>query len=158
MPPPRFAALAFVAILAACQAQDAPERKAATEVSQPAASEPADDPTATAAPDGASEVPGAFPASFRALGTEPFWAIHVSDGTLRYMTPENQEGTVVPFTRIPAGDGEVSLDAVLNGRKLHLAGRIAECSDGMSDRVYPFTVTVTLGDGTLEGCARPIEG
>ena len=28
-----------------------------------------------------------------------------------------------------------------------------ECSDGMSDRVYPLTARVEIGDDTLTGCA-----
>ena len=36
------------------------------------------------------------------------------------------------------------------------------CSDGMSDRTYPYTVTLKIGDDTREGCAwtdaQPFEG
>jgi uncharacterized membrane protein len=27
-----------------------------------------------------------------------------------------------------------------------------ECSDGMSDRIYPFTVTLKIGDDLRSGC------
>lgn len=156
------AAFAISAALAACDAPDAPRGEGSPDPAT-AATSPLPDAAATtvepASPAGATtSTAGAFPATFRALGTEPFWAVHVSDETLRFMTPEDQEGTVVPFTRAAAGDDEVALDAVLEGRKLHLVGRIAECSDGMSDRVYPYTITITLDDETLNGCARPMEG
>ena len=36
------------------------------------------------------------------------------------------------------------------------------CSDGMSDRTYPFTVTLEIGDDKRNGCAwserHPFEG
>ncbi len=98
-----------------------------------------------------------FPTSFRALGTEPFWALHVSDERLRYSTPEDQEGKSVPFTRDVTAPGEVALRAELDGKPLVLTGRIANCSDGMSDREYPFAVELRVGDELRKGCARPIE-
>lgn len=133
----------------------------------PAASEstiaetPAPSPTDTAAddpfvPDAAEDEPG-FPTSFRALGTEPFWALHVSDGRMRYTTPEDQEGKSVPYTREETGPGQVSLTATLDGQSLVLSGQIAPCSDGMSDREYPFTVELKIGAEIRHGCGRPIE-
>lgn len=152
-------ALGAAAALAACNPQNAPRGGTTPEPAASAATA-SPDTVATAAEPGATITPAAtaFPATFRALGTEPFWAVHIGEGTLRYMTPQDQDGTVVPFTRKPAADDEVAIDAVLNGKDLHLSGRIAECSDGMSDRIYPFTITIKLGDEELKGCARPSEG
>jgi uncharacterized membrane protein len=41
----------------------------------------------------------------------------------------------------PAGSIRVSIDP-------------GDCSDGMSDRVYPYAVEVVLGEEVLKGCAR----
>jgi uncharacterized membrane protein len=38
---------------------------------------------------------------------------------------------------------------------LRLTLRKAACSDGMSDRRYPFTAEVEAGGEMLKGCARP---
>lgn len=155
------AVFAASAALAACGAPETPRRDAPAEPAAPAesASPGAAATTVDPAPPSTAGAGTAasFPLTFRALGTEPFWAVHVNDATLRFMTPEDQEGTVVPFTRAPAADDEVALDAMLKGRELHLLGRIAECSDGMSDRVYPYTITLTLDGETMNGCARPME-
>lgn len=94
-----------------------------------------------------------FPASFRAVGTEPFWAVHVGDDRLRYLTPEDQQGESVPFVREQTPKGEMAVTAEVDGKALMLTGRIEECSDGMSDRVYPYTVTLRLGEDTEQGCA-----
>lgn len=99
----------------------------------------------------------AFPTNFRAIGTEPFWAVHVNDDRLRYMTPENQQGEQADLVREQAPLEETAITAELGERDLILTGRIEECSDGMSDRVYPYTVTLRLGDQTMQGCARTTE-
>lgn len=100
---------------------------------------------------------GGFPANFRALGTEPFWAIHVSDGRLRYMTPDDPQGQTLEYTREQTERDEIAITALLGEQELVLSGRIAECSDGMSERIYPFSVTLRLGSQTMQGCARTTE-
>lgn len=144
--------------LAACEARDAPAPSPSAEASEglatPSASGNEDVDPFVADP---VEDEPAFPMTFRALGTEPFWALHVSDGRMRYTTPDDQEGKSVPYTRDTTANREIVLRAELDGKPLVLAGRIAECSDGMSDRVYPFAVELRIGDELRNGCGRPIE-
>ena len=147
----------LVALLLAACGGPAPDpvesTPSATESPEPggeATTDPTDTPPAIAAED-------VFPASFRALGTEPFWAIHVGEERLRYMTPEDQQGQSIPFTREQTAQDRVTLSAELDGKPLILSGRIEECSDGMSDRVYPYAVTLQIGDEILQGCARPTD-
>lgn len=85
-------------------------------------------------------------------GTEPFWGGTVSGKTLTYSTPENIDGTTIVVERF-AGRGGVSYSGVLNGAELHMAVTPGECSDGMSDRTYPFVVTLDIGGSLREGCA-----
>jgi len=114
-------------------------------------------PSASEAVDEREEAGGGFPLSFRALGTEPFWAIHVSDGRLRYMTPDDPQGQVLEYSREQTSRDAIALRATLNEKELLLSGRIGECSDGMSDRSYPFTISLRIGDEMRHGCARPTE-
>lgn len=113
--------------------------------------------------EGAQNVPGdaadehafsaiAEDAVIRLTGTEPFWGGSVQGETLTYSTPENIDGTQVPVTRF-AGRGGLSFSGELNGQPLDLAITPAECSDGMSDRTYPFVATIQLGPERREGCA-----
>ena len=94
----------------------------------------------------------------RFTGTEPFWGGEVSGGTLIYSTPEEQDGTAIEVERF-AGRGGVSWTGTHQGEPFVLAAAEAPCSDGMSDRTYPFTVTLQLGSETRGGCgwteARP---
>lgn len=92
------------------------------------------------------------PARFRATGTEPFWGAKVDGGALTYSTPEFPDGTVVEVTRKQAGDS-VIFSGTLDGKPLELAISAGPCSDGMSDRVYDWTATRTIGPDVQRGCA-----
>jgi len=95
------------------------------------------------------------------IGTEPFWGGEVAAGTLRYTTPENIEGTLVQVARF-AGNNGLGLSGRLDGRPLDLTVTPGTCSDGMSDRRYPFVATLRLGEDMRTGCAwtdaRPFSG
>lgn len=85
----------------------------------------------------------------RFVGTEPFWGGEVAGTALRYSTPEQPEGTMLSVERF-AGRGGLSYAGTLAGAAFDMAVTPGECSDGMSDHVYPFTVTLRLGDGAGE--------
>lgn len=85
-------------------------------------------------------------------GTEPFWGGDVNGGTLTYSTPEYPDGLAIPVERF-AGRGGVSFSGELAGENLDLTVTPGTCSDGMSDRSYPFTATLLIGDEQRNGCA-----
>lgn len=85
------------------------------------------------------------------LGTEPFWGGEISGGTMHWSTPEDPDGESVAVIRF-AGRGGLSFSGELQGRQFDLTITPASCADGMSDRDYPFTVTVQWGDEQLQGC------
>ena len=87
-----------------------------------------------------------------AIGTEPFWRLRVERGTLTYTTPEDLDGTATQVERF-AGRGGLSFSGTLGGQQLDLAITPGECSDGMSDRTYPFHATLALGTDQRSGCA-----
>jgi uncharacterized membrane protein len=91
-------------------------------------------------------------AVLRFTGTEPFWGGVVADGRLTWTTPENIDGVTIAVTRF-AGRAGLSFSGTLEGQGFDLAVTPGECSDGMSDRTYPFTATVKLGTQQLNGCA-----
>jgi uncharacterized membrane protein len=96
-------------------------------------------------------------ASISALGTEPFWALEVSpteDGyEAVFTTPQDMEGEPFAVSRF-AGNNGLSFSGELAGEAFQLALTPGECSDGMSDRTYPYTATVRRGEETLYGCAH----
>ena len=87
------------------------------------------------------------------LGTEPFWSMVIEGDQLTYSTPENMDGEVIAVERFSGNNG-MGYSGTLEAGALEIAVTPGQCSDGMSDRVFPFTATVTLGGETLFGCAH----
>ena len=85
-------------------------------------------------------------------GTEPFWGGSVKGEALTYQTPERPDGAVIAVRRF-AGNNGLNFSGELDGRAFDMAVTEAACSDGMSDRSYPFTVTLQLGGELRNGCA-----
>lgn len=147
--------LALALCTAGCSASDAPtplpseslsiETAPATDAmpsDPPTAASPA--PTATAAPD--------VPKKLSALGTEPFWNARIGGNDLVYTTPEDQTGQRARLTRIDKV-GSAEFSGKLGASAIHLEVTRHACSDGMSDRTYPFTAVLTIGSERREGCA-----
>jgi uncharacterized membrane protein len=87
------------------------------------------------------------PPSYRAIGTEPFWALLIDDRNLTFARPETQPITQ-PTPRVIVGfAGEIYQTPRISVNIVH--GR---CSDGMSDRVYPDKVQVTVDGRRFSGC------
>lgn len=90
--------------------------------------------------------------TIRFLGTEPFWGGTVRGGGMVYSTPENRQGDTIAVRRF-AGNNGLGFSGMWNGAPLDMAIAQAPCSDGMSDRSYPFAVTLRLGEEQRGGCA-----
>jgi uncharacterized membrane protein len=94
-------------------------------------------------------------------GTEPFWGGETAGNSLTYTTPENQAGERITVERF-AGRGGISFSGMLDGAEFVLMATPSTCSDGMSDRSYPFTVTLAIGQETRNGCGwterQPFQG
>ncbi|GMN03122.1 COG3650 family protein [Erythrobacter sp. MTPC3] len=88
-------------------------------------------------------------------GTEPFWGIEIApDGELyraAFSSPENPEGSNFAVTRF-AGNNGLGFSGEMDGVPAQIALTPGACADGMSDRSYPYTATVALGDEVLMGC------
>lgn len=85
------------------------------------------------------------------LGTEPFWNLAVTGDEGLWTTPDNQLGTTLTLKRF-AGNGGLSFSGTLDGKPLTATLTPGQCSDGMSDRSFPFVATIALGGETLRGC------
>ncbi|MCP5397024.1 MAG: hypothetical protein H6918_09910 [Sphingomonadaceae bacterium] len=94
-------------------------------------------------------------------GTEPFWGGEVTGTELRYTTPEDIEGQVITVERF-AGNNGLGYSGELGGQPFRMAVTPGSCGDGMSDRTYPFVVTLQVRGEDRQGCAwtdkQPFEG
>ncbi len=132
--PRAIAAALSLVISVACQVRD---------------SSPRPDSVSTAT---APEMPSAE--AWRAIGTEPFWRLEIDTTGLRFTTPDDTMGIRwPPLTPLARGDtlrwfGETERAAVEVGI---WPGR---CSDGMSDRVWPYQAAVRVDSTNHRGCAE----
>lgn len=85
------------------------------------------------------------------IGTEPFWNVTVTGQQARYSNPEHPEGFDFTVTRF-AGNNGLGFTGTLAGGSFTATLTPGECSDGMSDRSFPFVATIALDGETLRGC------
>ncbi len=87
-----------------------------------------------------------------AAGTEPFWSIKILGDQATYSAPEDLAGTEFSVRRF-AGNNGLGFSGELKEQKLVLTVTPGNCSDGMSETTFPYTVTLVWGDETRHGCA-----
>jgi uncharacterized membrane protein len=85
--------------------------------------------------------------SYKALGTEPGWALTVTPKTMSY---EGDYGAVTIAEPTPPRFRPVPGRYV--GTRLQLTISPGPCSDGMSDRTYRHTVTLVADGKAVSGC------
>ena len=96
--------------------------------------------------------------SFFAIGTEPFWNVTVNRNGIVYSSPEVSKRTYPYVTPMKAEGRPADLVRVyqLKGQPngTLIIKKADSCSDGMSDKVYPYEATLILGNRVMEGCAE----
>ncbi|WP_445633504.1 hypothetical protein NSTC745_05169 [Nostoc sp. DSM 114161] len=94
---------------------------------------------------------------FIARGTEPFWSVIVTKKGIVYSSPDVQKQTFsyVPPLKAEARPADLVRVYRLQGKgnNVLILKKIDSCSDGMSDREYPYSAIFILGNKVLEGCA-----
>lgn len=90
-------------------------------------------------------------AAITLVGTEPFWTLEIAAGSARYTTPENLDGSAFAVSRF-AGNNGLGFSGELDGQDVVVAVTPGDCSDSMSERTYPYTATLAIGDATVFGC------
>lgn len=93
------------------------------------------------------------------FGSEPFWALEfaVDGGATCGQSCEGLRGLRVVHLQVsPAGEPQAFDIATSNGQ-VYLRGvmqRTGQCSDGISDNLYPYAFSGVGRPGSLEGCCR----
>ncbi|MFN4295358.1 MAG: COG3650 family protein [Brevundimonas sp.] len=93
----------------------------------------------------------------RVIGTEPFWAVNINGDGLVY------DGVDRPEERAPNAGPQIAGTTASwsgqtdQGRALNVTLIETPCSDGMSDRTYPLTARVQIGEEALNGCAASVD-
>ena len=91
--------------------------------------------------------PGPPAPPYHAVGTEPFWSLVIGEREISFTQPEQQPVTQPKPRAIVGFAGEIYQTPRIDVNIVH-----AQCSDGMSDRVYPDKVQVTVDGRRFNGC------
>ena len=83
---------------------------------------------------------------YRAIGTEPFWAVTVKGSTATLERPDRMP---IRYT-VSRNDDERAIRYLGDGFAMTVTE--GPCSDGMSDAVWSDRVAVAFREGTLNGC------
>jgi uncharacterized membrane protein len=84
---------------------------------------------------------------YHAVGTEPFWNLLIDEHDITFVAPD-QQPIKQPTPRVIHGfAGEIYQTPRINVNIVH-----GQCSDGMSDRVYPDKVQATIDGRQFNGC------
>ena len=89
----------------------------------------------------------------RAVGTEPFWGLEIAPQALSWSGVDQAVQAAANPGPEMQGTTAIWRTETAGGTLLVLTLIATECSDGMSDRTYPLTARVELGDQSFNGCA-----
>ena len=102
---------------------------------------------------------------FRALGQEPGWQLEIRKGAeMRFIYDYGRGMAVTPASRaqVDSGSGTLTYRAATEANDLRVVIVPVACTDSMSGRSFPATVSVTLNGRTFRGCgeemATPYQG
>ncbi|MBH8567083.1 hypothetical protein I8748_33880 [Nostoc sp. CENA67] len=95
---------------------------------------------------------------FIARGTEPFWNVTVSKRGIVYNSPGTQQVKFPYVAPLKAEGRPADLVRVYRlkgtGNNTLIIQKVSACSDGMSDKNYPYSAIFIQGNKILEGCAE----
>ena len=83
---------------------------------------------------------------YRAIGTEPFWAVTVKGSTALLERPDKAPARYA----VSRNDDRRAIRFLGEGFSMTITE--GPCSDGMSDAVWSDRVAIAFGEGTLNGC------
>lgn len=90
------------------------------------------------------------------LGTEPFWGVEIENSGEATLTRIDHDAVHAGRVKREATADGARFTATADGETLSMTLKKETCSDGMSDRVYPYAAEVEWQGETLRGCAiRP---
>ena len=84
-------------------------------------------------------------------GTEPFWNLRIEGAQGIWTIPDNPGGKRFVVTRF-AGNNGLGYSGTIDGAQFTATVTPGTCSDGMSNRSFPYVATIALGGEILRGC------
>ncbi len=97
-------------------------------------------------------------ADYSCFGTEPFWGLKITESSIEFSSPiEDTVVTEAVESKTNAIGYADEFAFIVKSDKGSLASiTTGECSDGMSDNVYPKHITYVNDGNVFYGCCREI--
>ena len=95
---------------------------------------------------------------FNVVGNEPFWDIKIEKTGIVYQALD-QKTQYFPYSYPLSAQGR-PIDQVrvyqLRGKRnnMLILNRVESCSDTMSEKNYPYSATLIMGNQVFDGCAE----
>ncbi len=136
--------------LAACQPQapDGGEAQPPADAAAPLPTSPAPEATAPA-----PAAQGPYDGEMRAVGTEPFWGVRITETEITLERPDAPPSKGPNSGRSLEEGQAVWRTRTADGGDLMVTIWEEASSDGMSDLTYAYQARVQSGDESLSGCA-----
>lgn len=134
--------------LSACTSDKTPSTEAVPTPAEPSASA-----TAQASPWEQARTRGI---AFRGVGNEPGWLVEIGAGETPALHAELDYGErKIDVAHAPPLSGTLGYTGTTgDGIEVQLQLQRGDCSDGMSDEIYPVSAKLAVGDKTYAGCGR----
>lgn len=94
--------------------------------------------------------------SYFAMGTEPGWTAEITPTEINYAGNYGSTQIRVPISKAVQRPGGVQYSGTANGQSIEVDILYAQCNDGMSDRRYQHSVSLTANGTTYKGCGGAI--
>lgn len=92
---------------------------------------------------------------FHGIGTEPFWSVYVIKDSKIVFDPADGPEVELPYVAATIVDPLTTTYNSTSGTSaLNLTIIKKNCSDGMSETVHPYEVTLTVNGSTYSGCGK----
>lgn len=93
---------------------------------------------------------------FRVLGTEPFWNVDVDSDEMLFAGLDRDSVMFTAIETLHWDSLATYKGESAGGITIALTLTPEECSDGMSDRIYPLSARVEMDSEVFAGCAAAI--
>ncbi|MBL7883200.1 MAG: hypothetical protein JNL69_03980 [Bacteroidia bacterium] len=96
-----------------------------------------------------------LPYDFWCLGNEPFWQVQISknENLIDFYNPMEQELIHFDYVQSIEKNNSFVYTANTNKNEIKVTIHTQKCSDGMSERMYNYAVSVMLNGNEYKGCA-----
>lgn len=98
------------------------------------------------------------PAALECHGTEPFWTIKIGpkDSTYQFQDEAKEPMALGPLTQAAnRSDGWMAVGGSSKAPTAVFLSRAESCSNGMSDDVFPYSITAKVPNGgVVSGCCK----